>query len=132
MSSYSKKIKDAEKLHDDYQNYFGGKYSAHKSSSNTTSIKDLWKLALASRNRLLILLGVWFFSLMLLFIKFQPRFVLQKRKTYDEKDKLNVYNLFFYSIVGSLLMFGITLVIVFRFPRLKNLLFNGDCDMCHE
>lgn len=126
-SRSSKKIHEAEKLNSDFQSYFGGKYSADRGSNK---LQDMWKMALLSRCRLFILFCICFFTTMFLLYKSRPKWILHRR-SYDEPDRISVYNLLKYTIIISLIIFIITSVLAHRFPKAKNILFKSqDCDMC--
>lgn len=125
-SRSSKKLHEAERLHNDYQSYFGGKYSAAKSKFG-----DLLKMALLSKCRLFILFCICFVIIIFLLYRSRPRWILQPRKTYDEQDKISVYYLMLYSLYISLFLFVVLSVIAYRFPKTKELLYIvEDCDLC--
>lgn len=129
----SKKISEAEKLHNDYRSYFGGKYSASKSKSLNSDNKTIWTILKMSKCRLIMLFGVWFVIVMFILYKYKPKYVLQPKKTYGEMDKISMYNLFKYSFGIAVFLFVVSLFLAYRYPKLKSIIFKADeCGMCRE
>lgn len=132
LSPRSKKFHEAEKLRNDFQSYFGGKYSAARSSSKHIGIADVWKLMFSSKNKLLILLGSIILLVMFLLVRSKPKFIMQKRRSYDERDKVSIYYLFLYSVIIGLFVSAVVSVLVYRSEKLRKYLFNGECGLCME
>lgn len=131
-SRSSKKIYEAEKLNQDYQSYFGGKYSAAR-NGGISGIKDIWKIAVLSKCRLFILFCICVIISMYILYNSKPRWIIQRRKSYDEPDKVSVYYLLMYSlIIGLFITIGLS-IISYRFPKIKSFIFKTDeCDLCQE
>lgn len=127
-SRSSKKIRDAEKLKNDYQSYFGGKYSADKTGSGS-----LWTTAMLSKCRLLILFGVCFVASIFTLYKTKPKWILQQRRSFDEPDKISAYRLIKYSFSIGFLLFVSLAFLAYRFPKLKEILYTTEnCDLCRS
>lgn len=136
MSSRSyKKIHEAEKLHQDYRNYFGSRYSASRSpsSDDINSIGGILKIIVSSKCRLFILFCICVVVSMYILYSSKPRWVMNKKKSYDEQNKISIYYLFMYSILFGLILSICVSMLAYKFPNLKPLLFKSDdCDLCKD
>ena len=130
MSYSSKKLQDADILTDKYQASFGGKYSPDETSS--INLKGVWNLIVLSRIRLGILFGVSFILSLCIVVKYKARFVMTKKRSIGEQEKINITNLLKYSFIFGILLSSIVFGLSYKFPFIKKILFREeDCELCN-
>lgn len=131
-----KKFHEAEKLHNEYKNYFGGKYSASRSPTNSSKIsvkkiKDMWNAMILSKQRIIILCIFCFFLSMFVLNKTKPKFILEKKEWNKSDHRIDIYSICWYSIIFGLVLTLILSIIAFNIPKLKEMLFKESCtNMC--
>ncbi len=118
--SISDNLDQAEKLHENYFRTY---------AKLTGKSFNIFKTMIHSR--LVILFFVWLFIVINVLYKYRPNFVMNTRKTYEEKNKLSMYYLFLYSLIISAILFIISIIIIYKYQKLKILFFKSeDCDLC--
>ena len=131
MSS-SSRLKEAQRLDENFNNYFGGRYSASPNSSNNFSFEKLMKNISSSYKRILIIESVLFLISIYIFYKTKPKQIMKPKQIFDDAhQEINYYLLFIYSFILSIFFIAVIMVLSYKFPVIKSVIFtNKDCDVC--
>jgi hypothetical protein len=124
-SSSPPKVREASKLRQEFSSHFG--------SSHHGSLANIKSIFFSAKNRLIIVSVVAYLLVLGILFKWFPKFILQAKQSYFEKDKICYMRLISYGAVITAIVMVLLCGYAYKNQKLKSLLFaNKDCDICVE